>query len=178
MLKTLGIIAAVLVVLAAGLLIYASSRPDTFSVQRSVSIKAPPEKIYPLINNLRSFNAWDPFSKKDPGIKRTYGGPESGKGARYEWQGNRQVGSGRIEITGTTSPSSVAMKLDMTTPMEAHNTVQFTLEPKGDTTTVTWAMKGPSPLIAKVMDATFGMDRMVGGEFENGLANLKALAEK
>jgi uncharacterized protein YndB with AHSA1/START domain len=178
MLKTLGIIAAVLVVLLSGLLIYASTRPDTFTVQRSVSIKAPPEKIFPLISSLRGFNSWEPFSKKDPAIKLVYGGPDSGKGAKYEWQGNRQVGSGKVEITDIAPPLSVAMKLDMMTPMEAHNTVQFTLEPKGETTTVTWAMRGPSPLVAKVMDVTFGMDRMVGSEFEAGLANLKALAEK
>lgn len=178
MLKTLGIVAAIFVVLIAGVLIYASTRPGTFSVQRSVNINAPPDKIFPLINSLRGFNAWDPFSKKDPAIKIVHSGPETGKGAKYEWEGNRQVGSGRVEITDTAAPSSVTMKLDMTTPMEAHNIVQFTLEPKGEMTTVTWAMKGPSPYIAKVMDVVIGMDRMVGGEFENGLANLKALAEK
>ena len=178
MLKTLGIVAAICVVLIAVVLIYASTRPGTFSVQRSVDVNAPPDKIFPFINSLRGFNSWDPFSKKDPAIRIVHSGPESGKGARYEWQGNRQVGSGRVEITDTAVPSSVSMKLDMTTPMEAHNTVQFTLEPKGAMTTVTWAMKGPSPYIAKVMDVVIGMDRMVGVEFENGLANLKALAEK
>ena len=178
MLKTLGIVAAIFVVLIAGVLIYASTRPGTFSVQRSVNINAPPDKIFPLINSLRGFNSWDPFSKKDPAIRIVHSGPETGKGAKYEWEGNRQVGSGRVEITDTSAPSSVSMKLDMRTPMEAHNTVQFTLEPKGAMTTVTWAMKGPSPYIAKVMDVVSGMDRMVGVEFENGLANLKALAEK
>ncbi len=178
MLKTLGLIAAILGLVLAGLLLYASTKPDNFSVQRTVSIKAPPEKIFPLINSLRGFNAWDPFSKKDPAIKIVHSGPDSGNGAKYAWEGNRQVGSGRVEIVDATPPSSVNMKLDMLTPMEAHNDVQITLEPKGDTTRVTWSMKGRSPYIAKVMDTVFGMDRMVGREFEAGLANLKELAEK
>ena len=178
MIKTLKFVAAVIPILLGAILIYATTKPDTFAVQRSVNIKASPEKIFPLISNLRAFNTWEPFSKKDPGTKIVHSGPESGKGARYEWAGNGQVGSGRLEITDTTALSNIAMKLDMLTPMEAHNTVQFTLAPKGDTTNVTWAMTGPSPYVAKIMDTVVGMDRMVGHEFEVGLANLKMLAEK
>ncbi len=178
MIKTLKFVAATLAVLLAVILIYAVTKPDTFTVQRSVSIKATPGKIFPLISNLRVFNTWEPFSKKDPATKIVHSGPDSGKGAKYEWTGNNQVGSGRLEITDTTGLSRIIMKLDMLTPMEAHNTVQFTLEPKGDTTNVTWAMQGSSPYMAKIMDTVIGMDRMVGHEFEAGLANLKTLAEK
>ena len=178
MFKKLGVIAVILVVALAGVLIYAATKPDAFSVQRSATIKASPEKIFPLINSLRGFNTWDPFSKKDPAIKIVHSGAESGKGSIYQWEGNRQVGSGRVEIIDAVPSSRINMNLDMLTPMEAHNDVQFTLEPKGEMTNVTWAMKGRSPYIAKVMDTVFGMDRMVGREFEAGLANLKAMAEK
>ncbi len=178
MLKAVAIIAAIVVVVLGVVLAYAATLPDTFQVQRTASIKASPEKIFPLINSLRGFGTWEPFSKKDPAIKIAYSGPESGKGAAYTWDGNSQVGQGRVEILDASPPSKVTIKLDMIKPMEAHNTVVFTLEPKGDNTAVTWAMSGQRPFIAKVFDVVLNMDRMVGGDFENGLTNLKALAEK
>ena len=172
------IIAIVFVVLIAGLLIYAATKPDTFRVQRSTSIKAPPEKIFPLINDFHSFGAWSPYEKKDPSMKRTLNGAASGKGAVYEWEGDHNVGKGRMEITDTSPPSKVTINLDFVKPFETHNIVEFTLEPKGDSTDVTWAMHGPSPYIAKVMHIFFNMDNMVGKDFETGLANLKTIAEK
>jgi uncharacterized protein YndB with AHSA1/START domain len=177
MLKTIAVIAVALVAAIAGVLVYAATKPDTFSVERSASIKAPPEKIFALIDDLWSFNQWNPFEKKDPTIKGRYSGPLSGKGAGYAWESG-QVGTGRMEITDTSPPSKVAMKLDFVKPFEAHNIVEFTLAPKGDSTNVTWAMRGPVPYLAKVMHVFFDMDRMVGKDFEAGLANLKTLAEK
>lgn len=174
MFKKIGI---AVVVLIAAVLIYAATKPDTFRVQRTASIKAPPEKIYPLLNDFKQQVAWSPWEKKDPGMKRAYSGAESGKGSVYEWDGNSDIGKGRLEITES-SPSKVAMKLDFLEPFEAHNMAEFTLAPKGETTDVTWAIFGPMPYISKVMTIFCNMDTMIGKEFEAGLADLKALAER
>jgi uncharacterized protein YndB with AHSA1/START domain len=175
MLKTIAI---VVVVLVAGILAYAATKPDVFRVQRATSIKAPPEKIFPFLNDLHKFGAWSPWEKKDPAMKRTFAGSESGKGAMYEWDGDKNVGQGRMEIVETTPPSKVAIKLDFVRPFEAHNTVEFTLAPNGDSTDVTWAMQGPVPYVAKIMHVFVDMDSMVGKDFEAGLASLKTVAEK
>ena len=182
MLKTFAYIAAVIAVIVAGLLIYAATRPDTFRVQRTVTIKAPPEKIFALINDLRSWSLWSPYEKKDPAMKRTFSGAASGKGAIYEWDGDKNVGKGRMEITEATPSAKVLIKLDFIKPFEGHNTAEFTMEPRSDGTVVTWAMYGPCPYIAKVMGVVMGlfmnMDDMIGNDFAAGLANLKAAAEK
>jgi len=177
MLKIIGIVVAVLVVAVAGLLIYAATKPDDFRVQRSIAMKAPPDKVMALVGDLRGWTAWSPYEKKDPAMKRAYAGPAAGKGAAYEWDGNKEVGRGRMEILEAT-PSKVVIKLDFITPFEAHNIAEFTARPQGDNTNVTWAMYGPSPVIAKVMQTVINMDRMVGKDFEAGLQNLKAVAEK
>jgi uncharacterized protein YndB with AHSA1/START domain len=178
MLKVLGIIVLVLILVVVAILIYASTRPDDFRVQRSIAIKAPPEKIYALINDLHAWGAWSPWEKMDPGMKRSFGGAPAGRGATYAWEGNSKVGAGGMEITEAVAPSKVVIKLDFIKPFEGHNVAEFTLEPKGDTTGVTWAMYGPSALVAKVMGIFVSMDRMIGKDFETGLANLKAAAEK
>ena len=178
MLKTLAITAVTVAALVAGVLIYAATRPDSFQLARSITIKAPPEKIFPLINDLHAFNRWNPFLKMDPTTKLAYSGPDSGRGAAHEWDGNGQVGKGRIEITESSPASKIVMKLDMITPIEGHNLVLFTLGPKGDATQVTWSMSGQSAYIAKVIGVVISMDKMVGGEFEKGLADLKAMAER
>ena len=178
MLKTIAYVAAVIAVIVAGIVIYAATRPDTFRVQRSASIKAPPDKIFPLINDLHAWSAWSPYEKKDPAMKRTFSGAPNGKGAVYEWDGDKNVGKGRMEITDSASPSKVIIKLDFIKPFEGHNTAEFTMEPKGDNTVVTWAMYGPSAFMMKVMGIFMNMDNMIGNDFAVGLANLKTLAEK
>lgn len=178
MLKTIAYVAAGLVVVVAGILIYAATRPDSFRVQRSASIKAPPEKIFALINDLRDWSKWSPYEKKDPGMKRTFSGASSGKGAIHEWDGDKNVGKGRMEITDTTPPTKVVIKLDFFKPFESHNTAEFTMEPKGDSTVVTWAMYGPAAFMMKVMGIFMNMDNMIGNDFAVGLANLKVVAEQ
>lgn len=178
MLKVFGIIVLVLILVVAALLVYASMQPDDFRVQRSIAIKAPPEKIFPLINDLHAWGAWSPWEKMDPGMKRTFGGAPAGKGATYGWEGNSKVGAGRMEITDAAAPAKVVIKLDFIKPFEGHNITEFTIEPKGDTTTVNWAMSGPMALIPKVMCIFVSMDKMIGKDFEAGLANMKAAAEK
>jgi len=178
MLKVISIIALVLILAVVILLVIASQKPDTFRVQRVLLIKAPPEKIFPHMNDLNAWRAWSPYEKKDPDMKRTLSGAPSGKGAVYEWDGNKNVGAGRMEITESTAPSKILIKLDFLKPFEGHNVATFTLVPKGDMTEVTWAMDGPAPMITKVMSTIMNMDRMIGDDFAVGLQNLKVLAEK
>jgi hypothetical protein len=175
MLKIIGIVVALLV---GGVLIAAAMRPDSFRVQRSADIKAAPEKIFPLINDLRRFNTWNPFEKKDPNLKRSYTGPENGKGAAYSFEGNGDVGKGTLEILDSAPASKVTMALHMREPFQVDNKVDFILQAKGDATEVTWAMQGAVPYFAKIIHLFIDMDRMVGTEFEAGLASLKAIAEK
>lgn len=173
----LKLIAIATVLLVGGVLIAAALRPDSFRVQRSASIQAPPEKIFPLINDLRRFNTWNPFEKKDPNLKGRYSGAESGTGAAYAFAGNRDVGRGAIEIIDSEPASEVRMRLDMLEPFEAHNVVEFTLKPQGEATRVTWAINGRAPYFAKIIHLFFDMDRMIGKDFDSGLAELKAIAE-
>lgn len=175
MLKT---IALVVVLAIAAVLIYAATRPDSFRVQRVATIKAPPEKIFPLINDLKAFAGWSPYEKKDLAMKRSFEGPASGPGARYAWDGNKDIGQGSLEVTEAQAPTRVLMKLDFVRPFEAHNLAEFTLVPRGDVTELTWAMYGPSPYISKLMGVIFNFDKMVGKDFEEGLATLKSQAER
>lgn len=172
------IILIVVAVLVGGLLAYAFLQPDSFRIERTAILKAPPEKIYAQINDFKAWTAWSPWEKIDPALKRSYSGPASGKGAAYAWEGNKDVGSGRMEITESVPGSKITIKLDFLKPFEAHNTAEFTFTPNGDTTTVTWAMFGPSPFLSKLIGLVFNMDKMVGGMFAQGLANLKGVAEK
>jgi uncharacterized protein YndB with AHSA1/START domain len=168
----------VVVVLVVGVLGFAATRPDDFSVQRSVSIKAPPEKIYPMLVDFRQWPAWSPWEKLDPTMKRTLSGAPSGPGAVYAWDGSSKVGAGRMEIKEAAPPSKVSIQLDFIKPFEGHNIADFTLVPKGEQTEVTWLMHGPVPFVSKLMGVFVSMDTMIGKDFETGLANLKAAAEK
>jgi uncharacterized protein YndB with AHSA1/START domain len=174
------IIAAIAVVLAlaiAGVLILATRKPDIFSVSREMDIKAPAEKIFPLINDFRQWGTWSPWENKDPAMKRSFTGAASGKGAVYGWEGNRNVGSGRMEIMDTTAPTRIVIKLDFIKPFEGHNTAEFTMRPQGGVTHVSWLMTGPSPFIGKIMHVFINMDAMIGKDFAIGLSNLKRLTE-
>lgn len=175
MLKTIAII---LLVIIASILIYAATKPDTFRVERSISIKASPEKIFPFINDFHHWKSWSPWEKIDPAVINTHSGAESGVGAAYAWSGNNEVGQGRMEIVESVPSSKIVMKIDFIKPFEGHNTVEFTLVPQGDTTIVTQAMYGASPYISKLMSLFFSLDKMVGTKYEEGLATLKTLAEK
>lgn len=179
MIKTVLFVVLGLAVLAiAFVLLLAARQPDIFRVQRSATIAAPAERIFPLINDLKAMNSWSPFVRKDPAIQGSYRGPASGPGAGYDFKGNSEVGSGSVQIVAAQAPGRVQLKLDMTAPMEAHNDIVFSLVPEGAGTRVTWAMEGPCPFLGKVMGVIFNMDKMVGGAFDEGLADLKSLAEK
>jgi len=178
MFEIIVIIAIVLVVVIAIILILAAIKPNTFSVQRATIVKAPPEKIFVIINDFHQWGTWSPYENKDPAMKRSYSGAASGKGAVYAWEGNKNVGSGRMEILDASAPSKIVIKLDFFTPFEGHNTAEFTMLPHGDATNVTWLMHGPLPFMGKIMHVFINIDRMVGKDFEIGLFNLKRLTEK
>lgn len=162
----------------AAILIYAATKPAHGRTARSVTIKAPPGRIFPLIDNLKEMNTWNPFVKTDPNLKGDYSGPASGKGAAYAFDGNKNAGAGHITITDSVPSSKVTMNLVMTRPFACDNIVEFTLVPNGNTTTVTWAMSGPAPYFMRVMGTLFNMEKMMHGTFDKGLADLKAMAER
>ncbi len=177
MLKLLLWSAAILAAGIAGLLVYAATLPDRFGISRTANIKAPPEKIFPLIQDLQAFNTWNPFLKMDPQSKLAYTDIKRGKGASYTFDGGK-AGTGSIEIAGVKPASEVEMILHMKKPLEAHNRLVFSLQRKGETTDVTWSMSGEHPLIGRMLSVIMSMDKMVGVPFENGLADLKSLVEK
>ncbi|TPK58229.1 SRPBCC family protein [Mesorhizobium sp. B2-4-19] len=174
----LAIIIIIVLVIILAVLIYAATRPNDFVVSRSTSIKAPAEAIFPLINDFKHWPEWSPFEKLDPRMKRTLSGAESGKGAVYAWEGNSKAGAGRMEIVNSVPSSLVALKLDFERPFRANNSVDFSLRPSGDATTVTWAMRGARPFIAKLMGLFMDFDKLIGKDFEAGLANLKQATEQ
>lgn len=178
MLKILARVGVIVVVAIAAILIYAATKPDSFRVERSASMNAPPEKIFPYIEGLKRWIEWSPYEGRDPEMKRTYSGAESGKGAVYEWDGNKNVGTGRMEILNSTPPNKVVIKLDFLKPFEGHNTAELTVEPKGGQTIVTWAMYGPSTFMTKLIGTFMDMDDMIGRDFAAGLAKLKTVVEK
>jgi hypothetical protein len=171
------IVVGVLIVAVVGILTAAAGKPDEFRIQRSAHINAPPEKIFPLLNDFHNWPSWSPWEKLDPSMQRAHSGAPSGLGAIYQWEGNKKVGKGRMEIT-LSSPVQITIKLDFFKPFEAHNTAEFTLDRDGNATDITWAMLGKQPFMFKVMTLFMSMDKMVGKDFEAGLANMKAVAEE
>lgn len=175
MLKKFALAVLAIVAIILGM---AAMKPDTFTVTRVVTIKAPPEKIAPLINDFHQWAAWSPWEHLDPAMQRTFSGAPAGKGAIYEWKGNKDVGRGRMEVTDAATPAKTVIKLDFMEPFESHNTTEFTLVPQGAETQVTWTMNGPMQFISKIMSVFSSMDAMIGKDFDKGLASMKAVAEK
>lgn len=172
------VIISAIVIAGIAVVLYAAARPDNFRIERSVRIKASAERIYPFMSDFHKGDLWVPYEKKDPGMKRKFSGPANGKGAIYEFDGNKQVGKGRLEIVEAVPPTKVVLTLDMIKPMQGHNIVQYTIRPDGDGSDVTWAMQGACSFVGKFMGMFFKVDKMVGRDFETGLANLKALVEQ
>lgn len=149
---------------------------DTFRIERSILIDATPAAIFPHVDDFHAWEAWSPYEKMDAHLDKTFSGPANGKGSAYAWVG-KKAGSGSMEITSSIPPAKIVIRLDFTKPFTAHNTAEFTFEPKGQATKVTWAMHGPNTLMSKVMGLFFSMDKLVGPQFEDGLASLKRLSE-
>jgi hypothetical protein len=167
----------VIAVLAAAILIFAATKPDTFHIQRSVVIQASPDKVFPLIDDLHNWTHWQP-QYSDPAVKLSYSGPDRGLGAESEWSGTGQTGAGRITVTESKPSQSVTVTVNWTRPFAVRNINQFTLAPDGSGTRVTWSMDGPNVYMMKVMSVFTNMDTLMGKHFEEGLRNLKASAEK
>ena len=177
MFEIVAIVAIVLAVAIAIVLILAAAKPDAFSVRRATTVRAPAEKIFALINDFHRWGTWSPYEARDPAMKRSYSGPANGVGAVYGWDGNNNVGAGRMEILDASAPAKIVIKLDFFKPFEGHNTAEFTILPQGDATDVRWVMHGPAPFMSRLMQVFINIDRMIGKDFEIGLANLKRLTE-
>ncbi|GGC58213.1 SRPBCC family protein [Hoyosella rhizosphaerae] len=149
----------------------------TFTIERSIDINAPAETVYRLIADLRNWKQWSPWDKLDPDMDTEYAGAESGVGAKYSWSGNRKAGKGSMEIVEATEPSNVSIKLDFVKPMKSTNSTTFAIAEAGDTSTVTWTMVGPRTIFSLFAKLFGGMDKMIGKDFEKGLADMKAAAE-
>jgi len=178
MLTVLLYIVVILLAVALAMVTFASARPNDFSVKRSAEIKAAPDKIFALINDFRQWPKWSPWERLDPNLKRTLSGAESGRGSVYEWEGDKKVGAGRMEILDSVPPSRIDIKLSFLKPFKAENRTVFTITPVGGTSQVLWEMTGTSNLTFKIMGMFMSMDKMVGRDFEKGLAAMKAEAER
>lgn len=179
MLKKVGL--ALLGLVTLGLLVIlglAASQPDEIFVERQANIAAPPPVVYGYINDLHRFTEWSPWQKRDPAMRMSFEGPDVGTGAAYAWQGNREVGAGRLTITDTTPDSKVEMLLEFSEPFVATDHVRFKLTPTAEGTRVSWAMTGSNDFASKLASVFLDMDKMIGRDFENGLAELKRLAER
>jgi carbon monoxide dehydrogenase subunit G len=168
----------VIAVLVAIVLVFAATKPKIFTVQRTINIKAPPDKIFELINDFHNWSGWAPQDKEDPTMRRTYGGAANGKGAVSEWVSSGSAGKGRMSIIESTPTRMISVQVDFVKPFEAHNINEFTLEPNGDSTNVTWSMHGTNLYIMKLISVFKNMDSVAGKHFESGLHNLKTVAEQ
>jgi uncharacterized protein YndB with AHSA1/START domain len=171
-------VAIVIAVIVAAILIFAASKPDTFHMQRTRSVHAPPEKIFPFINDFHNWSRWAPQDKEDSTMVRSFSGPASGEGAASEWTSKGGAGKGRMRIIESVPSTKILVKVDFTAPFEAHNINQFVLEPQGSDTIVTWSMQGTNLYVMKLMSIFVNMDRVAGRHFETGLDNLKVIAEQ
>lgn len=159
------------------LLLVVVTRPSTFHIERSTTIAAPPDAAFAQVNDFRAWNAWSPYEKLDPDMKKTFEGPAAGVGSSYGWSGNDKAGEGRMTITTSDAPSRIAIRLEFSRPFAATNTATFTFAPQGSGTKVTWAMDGANGFVAKAFSLFVDMDMLVGGDFERGLAAMKAIVE-
>lgn len=174
LIKILIGVAVVVVALAA----YVATRPDEFSVTRTASFAAPAPAVFAQVNELRKWKAWSPWAKKDPQAKEIYAGPASGTGAAMSWAGNKDVGEGRMTIVESRPNELVRFKLEFFKPFAATNDAEFAFRPASGGTEVTWTMRGHNNFIGKAMCLLFDMDRMVGGDFEQGLEGIRAIVER
>ena len=170
------LIAVAGVVGAFGVLV--ARRPSEFQVSRSTTIAAPPSSVFDQVNDFHNWEAWSPWAKLDPAMKQTYEGPTAGTGAVYEWSGNKNVGKGRMTLTESRPDELIRIHLEFFKPFRAVNTTEFSFMPQGDRTVVTWSMTGKNNFMAKAVHLFMNMDKMVGGQFEKGLAAMKSIVEE
>jgi Polyketide cyclase / dehydrase and lipid transport len=174
MLKKILVAIAVIVVV---FVVVVAMQPSEFRIERSARIAAPAPAVFAQVNDFHNWEAWSPWAKLDPAAKATFEGPPAGKGAIFRWAGNQEVGEGSMMITESRPSDLIRIKLEFLEPFEATNTAEFTFKPEGNQTAVTWSMEGQNNFIAKAVCLFMNMDKMVGGQFEKGLASMKSVAE-
>lgn len=166
-----------LAVVIVGLLLFVATRPEDFCITRSATIPAPASILFEQVNDFHHWNAWSPWAKMDPNVKNTFAGPASGVGASFHWNGNKQVGEGIMTITESQPDQSIRIKLQFLKPFQATHNVTFTFKPAGDQTVVTWSMSGKNSFMAKAFTLLMDCDKMIGTQYEKGLANLASVVE-
>lgn len=171
--KALIVLAAIAIVLAAVIAV----QPAEFRVTRTATVSAPPSAVFAQVNDFHNWAAWSPWAKLDPGMKQAYSGAPAGPGAVYTWEGNHEVGVGRLTLTESRPSELIRVKLEFFKPFPATNTAEFKFTPQGDQTAVTWTMTGRNNFVGKAISLFMDMDKMVGGSFEQGLAEIKSIAE-
>ena len=174
MIKKILIILGVIIVV---FIVIVALQPADFRVVRSASMSAPASAVFAQVNDFHNWDAWSPWAKLDPNMKTTFEGPPAGTGATYSWTGDRKVGAGRMAITESKPAELVRIKLDFLKPFEASNVTEFSFKPDGNNTSVTWSMSGRNNFISKAFCLFMNMDKMVGGDFEKGLAQMKKVVE-
>ncbi|HZQ46856.1 MAG TPA: SRPBCC family protein [Verrucomicrobiae bacterium] len=166
-----------LIVLLLVMVVVVALRPSDFRVSRSITISAPPEVVFPQVNDFHRWEAWSPWAKLDPNAKNSFSGPDAGVGAAFAWSGNNQVGAGRMNITESRPGELILINLEFERPMKGTNLTEFTFRPDGNQTIVTWTMTGKNNFMAKAFSLFVNCDKMVGGQFEKGLSQMKSLSE-
>lgn len=172
----LGIVVVIIVIIV-GFCAIVAMQPADYTVSRSTTVNAPPEKVFEQVNDFHKWEGWSPWAKLDPAMKTTYSGPESGAGASYAWTGNNEVGEGKMTIAESHPNQNVKIDLEFIKPFQATNVTEFTFKPDGDKTTVTWTMSGHNNFVGKAFGLMMNMDKTIGGDFEKGLAQMKTAAE-
>lgn len=172
------ILAAIILLLLIAFILFVATRPDDFRIERSLSMQARPEQIFPLLNNFHEWEAWSPWEKVDPAVRRSYSGPQQGQAAVYSWLGNKELGEGRMEILESQPFNYLRIQINFYKPFAAQNTIEFRLDDQGTTTVVSQAMFGPCNFMSKLMGLFFSMENMVGKKFDEGLLDLKNIVEK
>jgi polyketide cyclase/dehydrase/lipid transport protein len=164
-------------VVVVGVVAVVATRPSEFRVARTATIAAPAAAVFAQVNDFHNWRAWNPWAKLDPALTETYEGPPAGVGARYAWAGNNEVGQGRMTLTESRPSDLIRIKLEFLKPFRATNTAEFVFKPEGEHTVVTWSMTGENTFVAKAVHMIMDMDRMIGGNFEKGLADMKSAVE-
>ena len=175
MLKKIFLVLVALIVVFA---IIVTVQPASYRIVRSAKIAAPPATIFPLVNDFHRWDAWSPWAKLDPAMKSTFEGPAAGTGAIYKWSGNKDVGEGKMTLLESKPNELVRIKLDFLKPFADTSTTEFTFKPDGAQTDVSWSMSGDRNFLSKAVSLFMNMDKMIGGDFENGLAQMKAAEAK
>lgn len=176
--KKLLIALGVLVGIVGVFAVVVAMQPSDFRISRSATVDAPPSAVFAQVNDFHKWEAWSPWAKLDPNAKNSFEGPTSGKGSMFKWSGNNEVGEGMMTITESDPYKRILIRLDFKKPMEDTSEAEFRFKPEGDKTVVTWSMFGKHNFVGKAFCLLMNMEKMLGGEFDKGLASMKAMAEK